>query len=428
MYYRNICARFIPPYRARFLPANLPVMTLQTLANPLARRLFLHRHALGDAPSGPGKGADLAGLIDRLGFVQVDSIRTVARAHDLILFSRRSNYRPPALKRLLEKDRALFEHWTHDASIIPTHLFPHWQHRFDRDAERLKLGWKRWFRDGYEGQFETILTRIREAGPVTCSDVGQGEARGKGGWWDWHPSKTALEWLWRTGVLSISGRDNFQKIYDLTDRVIPVPHRTPMPDSGTHIDWACASALDRLGFATAAELAAFWAAIPIPAAREWCGRALKEGRIIELGVEGADGGLRPSFAWPDAVQQACDLPPAPPRIRILSPFDPALRDRARAERLFGFYYRIEVFVPEAKRQYGYYVFPVLEGERIIGRIDAKAFRDENTLRVRAFWPEPGVVMGKGRLARLEEALTRLARFSDCDLVGYEPGWSRAWGG
>lgn len=400
-------------------------MTFQTLANPLARRLFLHRHALGNAPSGPGKGADLAGLIDQLGFVQIDSIRTVARAHDLILFSRRHNYRPPALKRLLEIDRTMFEHWTHDASILPVHLFPHWKHRFNRDTERLRDNWQRWFRDGYEAQFETVLRRIQDDGPVTCSDVGQGEARGKGGWWDWHPSKTALEWLWRTGVLSISGRENFQKIYDLTERVIPEPHRNPVPELAAHVDWACTSALDRLGFATAPELAAFWAAIPIAAARDWCAQALKSGRIVELDIETADCSLRRSFAWPDTMGKVADLSPAPPRIRILSPFDPALRDRARAERLFGFSYRIEVFVPEAKRQYGYYVFPVLEGERIIGRIDAKAFRAENTLRVRAFWPEPGVAMGKGRLARLADALHRLARFAECGQLDYDQDWLRA---
>jgi hypothetical protein len=399
-------------------------MTQKTLSNPLARRLFLHRHALGEAPTGTGKGADLVRVIEQIGFVQVDSIRTVARAHDLILYSRRHNYRPPALKRLLEKDRAMFEHWTHDASIIPAQYFPHWQHRFDRDAEKLRKGWKRWFRDGYEEQFETVLTHIREGGPVTCSDVGQDEPRSKGGWWDWHPSKTALEWLWRTGQLSISGRNNFQKIYDLTERVIPDTHRTKVPTQAEHIDWACTSALERLGFATPNELAAFWAAISIADARNWCMRALREGRITQVDIEGADGTLRPSYAWPNVIEAAQDLPPAPARIRILSPFDPALRDRARAERLFGFFYRIEVFVPQAKRQYGYYVFPVLEGEKIIGRIDAKAFRDENCLRVQGFWPEAGVTIGKGRMARLEGALQRLAQFADCDNVAWNDGWLR----
>src|SRR3989338_7790723 len=150
----------------------------------------------------PATGADLARLIDRMGFVQVDSINTVERAHHMILWSRRQSYRPAALKPLLERDRSLWEHWTHDASILPVHLHPLWQHRFARDAERLHKNWKSWFRDGYEAQFDTILRRIEADGTVTSTDVGQGETRGKGGWWDWHQSKTALEWLWRTGQLA----------------------------------------------------------------------------------------------------------------------------------------------------------------------------------------------------------------------------------
>ena len=399
-------------------------MSIPTLSNTAARSLFLHSHALAEAPTGPAKGADLAALIDRIGFVQVDSIRTVARGHDMILWSRRHSYRPENLKSLLEKDRLLFEHWTHDASILPVHLFPHWQHRFARASDRLQENWKRWFRDGYEDQFDTVLRRIKAEGPLTCSDVGQDEARSKGGWWDWHPSKTALEWLWRTGVLSIAGRDGFQKIYDLTERVIPDPHLGPRPSEAAHLDWACRSALGQLGFATSGELAAYWAAVTPTEARQWCADALARGEVVEVAVTNADGSLRRSFAFPQAVDEAQTLAPPVPRLRILSPFDPALRDRARAERLFGFHYRIEVFVPEAKRAYGYYVFPVMEGDRIIGRLDAKAFRDEDCLRVRAFWPEPGVAMGKARTARLETALDRLARFADCGRVEYAPDWLR----
>lgn len=222
------------------------------LANATARRLFLDRHALSGPPVGPASGTALAGLIDRIGFVQVDSINTVARAHDMILWSRRRSYRPPALKRLLETDRALFEHWTHDASILPVNLFPYWRHRFARDALRLRENWRKWFRDGYEAQFDTILNRIACDGPVTSADVGEGEgeARGKGGWWDWHPSKAALEWLWRTGELSVTRRDGFRKVYDLTGRVIPAAHRGPAPEAEALVDWACRSALLRLGFAT----------------------------------------------------------------------------------------------------------------------------------------------------------------------------------
>ena len=393
------------------------------LSNTLARRLFLHKHALVESPTGPAKGADLAQLITRIGFVQVDSINTVARAHHMILWSRRQSYRAPALKSLTETDRALFEHWTHDASILPIALHPYWQHRYARAADRLHDNWKNWFRDGYQDQFETILRRIESDGPVTTSDVGEGEARGKGGWWDWHPSKTALEWLWRTGQLAISGRNGFQKIYDLTHRVIPEHHRLETPSHAQVVTWACTSALDHLGFATPKELAAYWNAISVDDAKSWAKAALNSGELIEITVQGASG-PKPSLARPDVIQQAEATPEPSNRLRILSPFDPALRDRARAEFLFGFHYRIEVFVPEPKRIYGYYVFPILEGTKLIGRIDVKAFRDASTLRVKAFWPEAGISLTQSRRAKLEAELTRLANFADCDRVEFLPDCER----
>ncbi len=393
----------------------------EVIPNPRARRLFLDRHALNEAPSGPASGQALQDLIGRIGFVQVDSINTVARAHDMILWSRRQAFRPQALKRLLEKDRSLWEHWTHDASILPTRLHGVWQHRFRRDEERLHKNWKSWFRDGYEAQFDTILNRIARDGPVGTADVGQGEVRGKGGWWDWHPSKTALEWLWRTGRIAVTRRDGFAKIYDLTERVIPDLHRVPVPEDQV-TDWACRSALGHLGFATSGEIAAYWKAVGPEAAKLWCRDALARGEIIEVEVEGALGQRRKSLAFPDVLS---DVPPEPSsRLRILSPFDPALRDRDRAEFLFGFRYRIEVFVPEPKRVFGYYVFPVMEGDRLVGRIDAKAFRDALALRVKAFWPEPGIRLTKARLARLAGELDRLARFAGCDRVEFLDGWQR----
>jgi uncharacterized protein len=394
------------------------------LPNPAARRLFLHRHALTEPPTGPATGADLARLIDRIGFVQVDSINTVERAHHMILWSRRQSYRPAALKQLMEQDRALWEHWTHDASILPMSVYPYWSHRFARDTERLREGWARWFRNGYEAQFDTILQRISDHGPVTSSDVGEGEARGKGGWWDWHPSKTALEWLWRTGQLAISRRDGFQKVYDLTERVIPAAARVAQPDLEAKIDWACGSALDHLGFGTVNELQAYWNAIRLDEARVWAKAALATGDVIEVLVEGASGAQKRVLARPDVLQAAADAPEPGPRLRILSPFDPALRDRARAEFLFGFHYRIEVFVPEPKRTYGYYVFPVLEADRLIGRIDVKAFKAESVLRIKGFWPEAGVRLTKARLASLEADLYRLAKFTGCDKVEFLSGWSR----
>ena len=186
-------------------------MSVPVLDNSAARRLFLHRHGLAETPAGPGRGEDLQDLIQRLGFVQLDSINTVARAHDMILRARRPAYRPRNLKRLYENDRALFEHWTHDAAVIPKAFYPYWHLRFRRDDELLRRLWKNWRRDGFEERFAVVLDHVRDHGPVCSSDVGKGEKRGSGGWWDWHPSKTALEYLWRTGALTVVHRKGFPR-------------------------------------------------------------------------------------------------------------------------------------------------------------------------------------------------------------------------
>jgi len=396
------------------------------LDNRAARRLFLDRHGLATPPVGPGRGADLLEVIHALGFVQVDSINTVARAHDMMLFSRRPAYRPAHLKRLYERDRALFEHWTHDAAMIPMAFFPHWHLRFARDAARLKSRWKRWQGHSFEAQFDPVLRHIRDQGPVTSSDLGKDEQKGSTGWWDWRPSKTALEFLLRSGALSIVGRDGFRKVYDLTERVIEegllAEHARPDPDQT--VDWACNAALDRLGFATSGELAAFWALASPAEARAWCAAALDRGEIVEAEITCTDGAVRRVYSRPDLEETAARLAPPPGRMRVLSPFDPALRDRNRAQRLFGFDYRIEVFVPAAKRKFGYYVFPLLEGERIVGRIDMKAERDRDRLAVTALWPEQGVRWSVSRQARLEAELGRVARFAGVGDVCFADGWLR----
>lgn len=392
------------------------------LSNASARAIFLSAHGLTAPPTGKAHGPHLSKLIDDLGFVQVDSINTVERAHHMILWSRRQTYRPPALKRLLEEDRALFEHWTHDASVVPMPLFPYWKHRFRRDEERLHHNWRKWFRDGYEDQFDTILNRIAKDGPVSSAEVGEGEARGKGGWWDWHPSKTALEWLWRTGRIAVTRREGFRKVYDLTERVVPHQILQQEPDREALIDWACTSAIARLGFGDEGEIARYWNAIEKAEVAQWAKGQIQTGQLLRTMITQADGSLRPALIRPENMDSPA---PAPTKtLRILSPFDPALRDRARVERLFGFFYRIEVFVPEPKRQYGYYVFPVMEGDRLIGRLDAKAQRAEGRLHLRAFWPETGVQMGKLRVERLLRELRRLADFAGCETLSCDSDWRR----
>ncbi|KAJ30563.1 winged helix-turn-helix domain-containing protein [Sulfitobacter pontiacus] len=401
-------------------------MTLPLIGNRDARRIFLHRHLLSDAPQGPASGNDLLQLIQGLGFVQLDSINTVARAHDLILFSRRQRYRPQALKTLYERDGALFEHWTHDAAVIPMGYYPHWELRRQRDAQMLRQRYKNWHQHDFEGRFQSVLDQIRAQGPVSSSDVGQDEPRSNGGWWDWHPSKTALEYLWRAGALCVVGRDGFQKRYDLTERVIDAALCDPSqaPDEAQTIDWCCNGALDRLGFATPGELAAFWAHISPAGAKAWVQREQAAGRVEQVQIAGADGTVHRSFARPGlASDPARDMAPTA-RLRVLSPFDPALRDRKRAERLFGFRYRIEMFVPAPKRVYGYYVFPILQGDSIIARVDMKAHRDRDTLVVRALWPEPGSRWGKGKQAAFEAELARIIRLAGVSQIAFEDGWLR----
>ncbi|WP_243382418.1 winged helix-turn-helix domain-containing protein [Geothrix alkalitolerans] len=376
-----------------------------------ARRLFLGAQGLLDDPTRRATVPSLQALIEKLGFVQVDTINVVARAHDLTLSSRLDGYRPEHLRKLLEDRRSLFEAFTHDASAIPTAWFGHWRPRFARDRERIHAHawWQHHFR-GTDGArvVGDVKARIEREGPLKSSDFEHPEKRGP--WWGWKPQKAALDFLWRSGELMIPRREGFQKLYDLTERVLPDHHALPCPNPEAHVEWACASAAERLVVFTPKELAEFWASIEAAEAKAWCDRAAKAGRIVPVAVEGADGEARPAFALADWEKRLAKLPDPPERTRLLCPFDPVLRDRARALRRFGFDYRFEAFVPEPKRKYGYFVLPILEGERFVGRLDPKLHRDRGLLEVRGLWWEPGIKATKARKRGLDEALERLATF------------------
>ncbi|PDT37121.1 hypothetical protein CO671_07745 [Rhizobium sp. M10] len=390
------------------------------LSNADARRVFLAKQGLSTPPNRALTKSGLLQLIHELGFVQVDSIQTVERAHHQILFSRNQTYRREHLTALLEQERALFEHWTHDASILPSAFFVYWKHKFRHQEKVLIERWRKWRGEGFEAAFEETYERVRRDGAILARDV-KADGHVSGGWWNWHPNKTALEYFWHTGKFAIAGRSNFQKIYDLTERVVPGHFREPEVSREEFIDWACRSALTRLGFATHGEIAAFWNLVSPDEAKAWVSAHRDE--LAEVLIEPALGAKpRPSWAFADFLSTLDSYPAAPPRIRVLSPFDPMIRDRNRTERLFGFFYRIEVFVPEPKREYGYYVFPLLEGDRLIGRIDMKADRKKSTLDVRRLWLEPGVKPSAGRLERLEAELERVARFAGVEKVVLLDGW------
>ena len=188
------------------------------------------------------------------------------------------------------------------------------------------------------------------------------------------------------------------------------------------IDWACGNALDRLGFATSGELAAYWASVDAAEARTWCARSLGDGIIEVLVEDGSGGPPRRAFSRPALLDQLSDILDPPNRLRVLSPFDPLIRDRKRLKRLFDFEYRIEIFVPKAKRKFGYYVFPLLERDRLIGRIDMKARRDDDVLCVTGLWLESKFKFTKIRRAGLAAELNRQAKFIGVDRVVWEPGF------
>lgn len=392
----------------RMARSSLPVVSAA-----VARRLLLGAQGLLDDPRRRAGPEVLDDLIHRMGFVQLDSINVVERAHHLILAARLQGYRPALLDRLLERERRLFEHWTHDAAAIPTVWYPFWKLRFERHAARIRRS--AWWRERMGPEPERLIGHVRERiareGPLLARDFEHDGAAGSGKWWGWKPQKAALEYLWHTGEVAVKARVNFHKVYDLAERVVPAGVlAAPRPAPEEHLDWACRTALERLGVATPEEIASFWAAVPLADARSWCERAAARGEIVPVQVETADGSRpRAAYAVPDWEARAAALPAAPPRIRLLAPFDPILRDRRRALRLFDFDYRFEAFVPEARRQHGYYVLPILEGERLVGRLDPKVHRGEGRLEVRGLWWEPGVRETKGRKAALEAAFDRLAR-------------------
>ena len=394
------------------------------LTNGQGRRLVLALQGLANAPRRALDVPGLLAMIQRLGFVQLDSIQTVARAHHMILRSRADGYRPKLLRRAFERERGLFEHWTHDASLIPMDFYPHWNRRFLRKAETMRAKFERWRGHGFHQHTDALLERIEREGPLRARDLEGPRERSPGGWWNWHDGKAALEYLWHTGRLAVAARDGFQKLYDLPARVVPEPHLGQTTEEPAFVDWACAGALDRLGFATPGDIARYWDLVSVDEAKAWCATAEVEGRLRRVAVEAVDGTPRPLLAPADIDTILAAAPEPPDRIRALSPFDPVIRDRKRLNWLFGFDYTIEVFVPAAKRKYGYYVFPLLEGDRLVGRIDMAADRDGDALRVTALWPEPGVPFGKGRAARLEADLDRLRRFADLGGVAWTDGWRR----
>ncbi|HGG63221.1 MAG TPA: winged helix-turn-helix domain-containing protein, partial [Rhodobacteraceae bacterium] len=233
-----------------------------------------------------------------------------------------------------------------------------------------------------------------------------------------------LDKMWYSGVLATSHRKDFTKFYDLAERVIPAKLREVAHADEAQVDWLCRAALVRLGFGTVGDIQRFWGAMSAVEAKAW----VADAGLVPVQVQARDGSWREGFALEDIEARIKAVEAPTSRLRIINPFDPVARDRERLASLFGFDFRIEIFVPAAKRKWGYYVYPLLEGDRFVGRIDMKADRAKGVLVVKQVWWETGIRATAARVNKLEAEVGRMARFVgmddiqwDCAAFGVAPG-------
>lgn len=377
------------------------------IKNRQARWFWLNKNLLAKPPLGQ---FDLLQTVKDLGFVQIDTIQNVARAHHHILWSRNQTYRSDMIDEHLGRSGDLFEHFTHDASMIPSEFFPMWQRRFDLMKERVE---RHYFGKEVTGKKvqQLILDRITKEGPLS-TEAFDTKIEGKKEMWARPPHKKTLDYLWYAGVLTTSHREKFRKYYDLTDRVISKELFDTELSEQEQIDWLCEAALRRLGVASPGEIRKFWEAVSPNEVKAWAETA----DVEPVAVQANDGSWSEVLAFSDIERELDELTKPTSRLRIINPFDPLIRDRARLKRLFGFDYTIEIFVPEAKREWGYYVYPLLQNDRFVGRIELKADRKKSQLNVISFWQEPKVKWGDARMNALDKELKQFAKLGGVEDV------------
>lgn len=350
-----------------------------------------------------GTAAEVLTAVRRLGCVQLDSISTVERSHRIALGARVGAYPEPAVSKLMREGR-IFEYWAHEACLIPIEDFPMHRWRMARFAESHPWRGNVFERD--PELTEQVLREIAERGPLGSRHF---EGSGPGGMWNWKPAKIVLEALHSAGRLAIAGRDGFQRLYDLPERVFPeYVLNGHIPNDDAYVLWATVRGVEARGALTEAAIAEMWRLRGGGARiRPYAEALVAEGKLRLLEVE---DGKAPVLVPAKAEPGGGALPPAV----LLSPFDNLVWDRVFLERVFGFRHVIEVYKREPERIYGYYVLPLLRRDRLVGRADLKHERAEGVLRVKAFHPEPGI---RGRLDdSLDAALARLARVLGAERV------------
>ncbi|MGI9513173.1 MAG: winged helix-turn-helix domain-containing protein [Anderseniella sp.] len=352
-----------------------------------ARRLALTAQGFSGAAPEPGKATRwqaLSKVIDRLNLLQIDSVNVLSRSHYLPLFSRLGSYDKSILDRhtLAAKNRRCFEYWAHEASILPYRYQPLLRWRMDdaRNGTGIYKGLVEFARDKPQVIAET-LARVRAEGPLRPRDFGQPAVR-SGEWWGWNDHKTALEYLFWTGDVTTASRDGFERLYDVPERVLPADtHSVSTPDRADAIRDLARHSARALGISTETDIRDYFR-LPVADARQAVADLVENGELHMVEVKGWN---KPGYIWHQA-KSARSFDHA----TVLSPFDPLVWNRDRAERLFDFRYRIEIYTPAPKREFGYYVLPVLIGEQLAGRLCMKADRQAGTLRINAAWHEDGV--------------------------------------
>jgi len=396
------------------------------LSNSEARALALRGQLLdGNTNLLPGKDGVLQ-TIDQLGYVQIDTIAAVKRAHHHTLWTRHRDYDEDQLHDLQASDRLVFEYWGHAMSYLPMSDYRFCLPRM-QNFRNPRHAWVSRRLEGCAHLLEPVLERIRNEGPLGAKDFTASEDEKRGTWWDWKPAKFALEFLFWRGDLMISERRNFQKIYDLTERVLPAHVNSTMPTDAEVGRFLVRRALKAGGVAREKDMQGYlqpagardsdWQAADPSVIREAIRELIEAGELVALAIEGGGDAV-----W-YALSRSVENPPAIERgpIFLLSPFDNLVIRRQWLERLFGFDYTLECYLPEKKRQYGYFVFPILWGDRFVGRLDPKADRKTKTLIVKNLVFEPGFEVSDEFLTNFRETLTAFARFNGCKKYVFKGG-------